>query len=107
MPNDPKPVTPTDSFLRLILNELRSLNERLGDAQDRPSAREVRDAVRSGPAVADGMTVTEQPASQPADFGVGEWSPEPCAVITARGTPCGRMPPCRYHGEQTTNHEEG
>lgn len=48
---DPQPVTVTDSLLAQVRDELRTLNERLGDAQP------------SGPAVADGMTVTEQPAS--------------------------------------------
>lgn len=95
MPNDPQPVTPTDSFLRLILDELRTLNERLGGA--RPS----------GPAVADGMTVTEQAPEQPVDTVMADRPPKPCDAITARGTPCGRMPPCRYHGAQTTEHEEG
>lgn len=64
MPNDPQPVTPTDSFLRLILGELRTLNAHFGGG-----------AEPSGPAVADGLTVTEQP---PANVEHGD-QPEPLA----------------------------
>lgn len=62
---DPQPVTVTDSLLAQVRDELRTLNGRLGGAEP------------SGPAVADGMTVTEQPAEQPGDTVMADRPPEP------------------------------
>lgn len=75
--DEPHPVTTTHELLAQVRDELRTLNERLGDAQP------------SGPAVADGVSITERP--------VGDEPPQPCEAVTAKGKPCGRMPPCRYH----------
>lgn len=87
--NLPRPASSSELYLAAIHDELAAIRSHLDGSAPRPDA-----ARGSG-----GGQPSEPLSGMPADSGGWDDPPEPCGVVTARGSTCGRMRPCRYHGD--------
>lgn len=86
----PRPASSSELYLAAIHDELVAIRSHLDASAPRPDA-----ALGSG----GGQPPAEPLSGMPdGDGGWDEGDAQPCGVVTARGTTCGRRRPCRYHG---------